>query len=86
MHPPGESAPAEVQATTEEAALKEHGNFDFFGRDALRTIGGFASKTGKKLSSLVSSTVSGGLDVTNGTFLGGAVDAFKEHVRAIYPG
>lgn len=68
------------------AAEKEHGNFDFFGRDAVRKVGGLASKAGKKIGEWVSSTISDGLDVSNGTFFGGAVDLFKEHVRAIYPG
>lgn len=67
-------------------AEKEHGNFDFFGRDAVRKVGGLASKAGKKIGEWVSSTISDGLDVSNGTFFGGAVDLFKEHVRAIYPG
>lgn len=79
--------PSNVVTTTTQGGLREHGNFDFFGRDALRKIGGLASRTGKRLGQLVASTVSGGLDVKNGTtFFGGAVESFKEHVRAIYPG
>lgn len=62
---------------------KEHGNFDSYGRDAVRQIGGLASRTEKRLEKLVAST---GLDVKNGSAFGGAVEKFKDHVRAIYPG
>lgn len=71
------------QEEDDEKGQKEHGNFDSFGRDAARQIGGLASRTEKRIEKLVAST---GLDVKNGSAFGGAVDKFKDHVRAIYPG
>lgn len=62
---------------------KEHGNFDSYGRDAVRQIGGLASRTEKRIEKLVAST---GLDVKEASAFGGAVEKFKDHVRAIYPG
>lgn len=70
--------------TSEERAVEEQGNLDFFGRDVARKIFSVVGTVDQKIRSQAS-RVTGGLDVNNGV-LGGVLGTFKDRLRAIYPG